>query len=200
MLLLKGKSRSVRLPFRISKQMAFLLEFCSEGRKRHSRMRGNESGFSLVEVVVILSIVGILTIAAVALLNNSNPKFQYETMMRKMASDVRFAQELALSSGTGTSVYIDQTNNRYYLQWNGGAYIQKPVGGEDFIVQLGSHEFADVQITATAFTNGKLDFSTSGVPLNSGAPFSGELNLVTLNNALSLRITANTGLLRIEEL
>ncbi|MFQ5822836.1 MAG: Tfp pilus assembly protein FimT/FimU [bacterium] len=160
----------------------------------------NQNGFTLVEIITILAIVGILSFVAVAKFTNTHTKLQSETMIHKIASDVRFAQQLALSQGKGTRVYIDQQNNRYYLKWDDGTYIQNPVGGEDFIIQFGTGDFKEVEITATAFTGGRLDFNTSGVPLNAGFAYSGTLNLVTLNNSKRILVTANTGLLKIEDL
>ncbi len=121
-------------------------------------------------------------------------------MIKKIATDVRYAQQLAMSKGRGTRVYINQTNNRYYLKWNDDTYIPNPIGGGNFIVQLGQGDFNSVAITATAFSGGRLDFNTAGSPLNQGASFSGILNLVTLNNAKKIVVTANTGLLKIQDL
>ncbi|MFQ5863942.1 MAG: GspH/FimT family pseudopilin [bacterium] len=185
----KGKSLQWRLPFR---------NFMSE-LKRHFRISNNQNGFTLIELIVLITIIGILSFIAVAKLGDSNSKLQYKTVIQKIAADVRYAQQLAISEGKGTRVYIDQTNNRYYLKWSDGTYIQNLVGGGDFIVQLGVGDFSAVQITGTEFVNGRLDFSTSGVPSNAGAAFTGELNLVTLNNDKKLQITANTGFLKIED-
>ncbi len=159
-----------------------------------------QNGFTLVEIIVIVIIIGILSYIFVANFGGSYSKLQYETLAKKIAADVRFARELAVSQGKGTRVYIDQINNRYYLKWEDGTYIKNPVGGEDFIVQLGTGDFKEVQITATAFTGGRLDFDTKGFPLNAGAMFNGNLNLVTLNNTKRIMVTANTGLLTIEDL
>ncbi|MFQ5753861.1 MAG: prepilin-type N-terminal cleavage/methylation domain-containing protein [bacterium] len=168
--------------------------------RRQLRKVNNQKGFTLIELIVIITIIGILSYIAVANFSDSNSQVQYGTLIRKIATDVRFAQQLALTEGRSTHVYIDQANNRYYLKWDDGTYIQNPVGGGDFIVQLGVGEFSAVQITGTEFVNGRLDFSTSGIPLNAGSVFSGELYLVTLNNAKRLQVTANTGFLKIEDL
>lgn len=161
--------------------------------------RNSPNGFTLLELIIVVTIIGILSYVAVVNLSNSNSRLQYETIIHKIASDVRFAHQLAMSQGMGTRVYIDQANNRYYLKWADGTFIQNPVGGGDFIIQLGVGDFNGVEITGTEFVNGRLDFSTSGLPSNAGSAFSGELNLVTLNNAKKLKVTANTGLLKIED-
>ena len=158
----------------------------------------NQNGFTLMEVIVIVVIVGVLAYFAVANFVDSHSKLQYESVLKKIVSDVRYARELALMEGEKTRVYFDQTNNRYYLKWDNGNYIQNPLGGGDFIVQLGAGEFSQVNITSSAFSAGWLDFDTKGTPGNTGVSFSNELSLVSLNNSKSITITANTGFLQIE--
>jgi type II secretion system protein H len=160
----------------------------------------NSSGFTLVEIIVVVVITGILSFIALASLSNHQTTFEYESIIKRIATDVRFAQQLAISEGRSARVYIDITNNRYYLKWDDGAYVKQPLGNADFIVQLGEGEFSSTNITSTAFTSGRLDFTTTGRPLNAGAEFAGELNLVTINNAKRIVINANTGFLRIEDL
>ncbi|PJF32852.1 MAG: hypothetical protein CUN57_03735, partial [Phototrophicales bacterium] len=104
-------------------------------------------------------------------------------MIQKIASDVRYARQLALTDGQRTSVFIDESHNRYFLKWADGSYVQNPLKGGDFIVQLGQKELNGVQITMTGFSGGRLDFTTSGEPLNGGNSFTGKLTLVVLNNA-----------------
>lgn len=168
--------------------------------KINAKFLKNQKGFTLIELIVIVVIVGVLSYVVIANYSGTHNKLQYEAMIKKIAADVKYARSLALTEGKGARVYIDQANNRYYLKWDDGSYIKNPVGGKDFVVQLGQDKFSAVQITATAFSGGRLDFSTSGSPSNAGSSFAGELNLVSLNNAKKIMITANTGFIRIEDL
>lgn len=161
----------------------------------------NQNGFTLIELVVVIVIVGILSYAVVANWSDSHENLQINAIILKMASDVRYARDLALTEGRGSRVYIDLTNNQYYLKWDDESYMQNPMGGGDFVVPLGTPgEFGSVQITGTAFSGGRLDFGTSGSPRNAGNSFSGELILVSINNEKKIVITANTGFVRIENL
>ena len=161
----------------------------------------NQNGFTLIEMVVVIMIVGIMSYAVVANFSDTHENLQINAVILKMAQDVRYARDLALTEGKGSRVYIDLSNNQYYLKWDDDSYMQNPLGGGDFVVQLGRPgEFGSVQITNTAFSNGgQLDFLTSGAPRNAGSPFSGELTLVTINYEKKIVITANTGFVRIED-
>ncbi len=143
-------------------------------------------------------VVGVLSVVAVAVFDTAQPRLQYEILLQKIADDVRYAQHLAMSAGQGTSVFIDQVNNRYFLKWADGTYVKKPVGGDNFVVQLGSDEFAQVTITGSGFAYGRLDFDRTGTPRNNGAPFQGTLSLVTLNQAKHLLIVGTTGYAKIQ--
>ena len=161
----------------------------------------NQNGFTLIELTVVIVIVGILSYAVVANYTESHERLQINAITLKIASDVRYARDLALTEGRGSRVYIDLTNNQYYLKWDDESYMQNPMGGGDFVVPLGTPgEFGSVTITGTAFSGGRLDFGTSGSPRNAGSSFSGELILVSLNNEKKIVITANTGFVRIEDL
>ena len=159
----------------------------------------SDSGFTFVELIAVVTIVGILSYVAAAHVVGSEDDLQYESMLHKIAADVRYAKLLALSDGQGTRVHIDLSENRYYLKWDDGNYVKKPLGAEDFIVQLGTGYFNDVQITATSFTGGRLDFDTRGSALNGGTPFVGMLDLITLNNQKKIRINS-LGFLQIKDL
>lgn len=160
----------------------------------------NERGFTLVELIIVLTIASILAAVFVARFDTAHESLQFDGMIRKIAADVRYAREMALTGGQGTRVYIEQGNNRYSLRWADGVYMTNPMGGGNFVVDLGHGDFGSVQITSTAFSNGRLDFTRAGLPRNAGAQFSGKLNLITLNNQKRITITANTGLVSIEDL
>ena len=159
----------------------------------------NQKGFNLIELIIVVIIVGIISYLAVVRFGDSSESLQYESIIKKLASDVRYAQQLAQTEGLGTQVHIDQFNNRYYLKWSDGQFIKNPVGGGDFIIQLGVKDFSKVQITATGFNGGRLDFDKSGRPLNAGVPFSGILTLVVFNNRKKIEITGETGLIKIKD-
>jgi len=152
-----------------------------------------EEGFTFIELIVVVVIIGVLSYAAYVNFSNSHENVQVQTAARRLVSDVRYAQELAMTTGNEARVYVDASGNRYSLKWATGSYVQKPVGGGDFIVEFGEGDFPDVTITSTEFTNGRLDYLSTGAPRNFGSTFNGTKVLAVLNNTTSVVITANTG-------
>lgn len=157
----------------------------------------NNQGFTLIELIVVMVIIGIMSYLGVAKFANTEGSLQSTSLIKKITADVRYARELAASSTLGTYVYIDVSNNKYYVKWADGTYVKKAIGSDDLVVQLGAGHFSSVGITSTAFTNGRLDFDTSGLPANSGNSYSGELNLITLSGGEKIDIVANTGMIKV---
>lgn len=176
-----------------------VLHYRDDGIMRRKSLTSSVAGFTLLEVILVVVMLGILSYIAVAHFSDVLQRAQYGVMLRKIVADVRYARDLAMTGGQGTQVHIDVLSNKYYLRWASGAYVQNPVGGGDFVVALGKNEFGAAEITGTSFSGGRLDFSTGGIPSNAGAAFSGRLRLLTLNEAKRIMVTANTGLLQFED-
>ncbi len=161
---------------------------------------GGQAGFSLAELTVVVAIIGTLMGFAVARFSGGTSQISYNSAIAKVLSDIRYARDMAMTGGQGTRVYMDSYNNKYYLKWADGTYLKNPVGGGDFIIQLGQAELHGVVITGSGLSNGRLDFNRGGSPRNGGAGFSGDLLVVTLNAKKQIFIRANTGFLKIADL
>jgi prepilin-type N-terminal cleavage/methylation domain-containing protein len=156
-----------------------------------------QSGFTLVELVVVMVMVGIVSYFAVAKIVGNDTEIKTTTALDKIAADVRFAQQLAVSESREVRVYIDQSNNKYYLKYSDDSYVSELIGGGNFVVQFGSGEFKGVQIASTGFSGGRLDFDSRGDPSNNGTSFTGEKTLVTIGSK-SLKVRAGSGMVRVD--
>jgi len=159
-----------------------------------------ESGFTLIEITMVVAIIGILSLFAVAQFDGRSTQLTYDSAVMRVLADIRYARDLAMTGGQGTRFVIDREYNRYAIQWADGTYVSNPMGGDDFIVQLGQKELHGVTITATGLSNDRLEFNRSGAPRNGGSTFTGDLHVLTLNAHKRITIRANTGFLAIADL
>lgn len=159
-----------------------------------------QHGFTLIELIVVVVVLGVLVYIAAVNFSTNYSSTQVDTAAQQIATDIRYAQQMARTGGQGTRVYFDVSNNRYYLRWEDGSYLKTPTGEVDFIVELGTGNFSNVSITGSSLNYDRLDFTSAGMPLSGGSGFSGEAQAVTLNNTKVVKVKANTGFLTIADL
>ena len=85
-------------------------------------------GFTLVEMVIAVTIVGILAAAVVPTLSMSDPRV-LESAARVLAGDLRLARSYAIRNNTDYSIQFDVTSNAYDLVHTGSgnpAPIENP--------------------------------------------------------------------------
>jgi prepilin-type N-terminal cleavage/methylation domain-containing protein len=117
-------------------------------------------GFSLIELMLVLLLMGILLAVAVPLGERSVARFNLTGAARQMAADIRMHQQVAISSEDDLSTYqiiFDPSKHRYQLQKN--TLIMKTINLP-----------GTVHITNTNFPgqNNRLRFSIQGRPIDGG--------------------------------
>lgn len=159
-----------------------------------------KKGFTLIELIMILTIIGILAAVAVARMPNMAP-IRIDMVARKLQSDIRYAQSLAVSTQRWTGLLFSAANNNYsvYIDGiddgasipSGWSIVNDPLTKKNYTVQLNSGDFAGVEI-AIVYFNGNdnyLVFDRWGNPYSytgSGAP-------VALGNPAGVRISSSSG-------
>ena len=157
-----------------------------------------ENGFSIIEMVTVISIVGI--IAATAYINfNSGTTVRLEAATKKMMSDISYAQELAMSNGNSVQVIVSTAENQYSLKWGDGSYVDNIMGGGNFVVDFDHSNYTGVSINSTGLTGGTLTFNSVGIPLTGGSIIQTELIVAQLNSQNSIKVTPYTGRITVTE-
>jgi type II secretory pathway pseudopilin PulG len=148
-------------------------------------------GFTLVEALIIIFILGIVATLAVPTLQSGLAESKLAGASGEITVALEYAQLVAMTSGSETSVTIDAANDtilvkRYEITGNiMGTETQIPEGQIDFgafvtvahpasrgkdyyIVFADEDRFDGVDIVSTTFGGGQVKFDAMGVPIPSG--------------------------------
>lgn len=82
-------------------------------------MRDKKKGFTLIEILITVTIVGIASAITLVNLNSGRTDRELEAAAREFASGIREAQNYAL---TGKQIVINTNPCRYQMSWSGGQY------------------------------------------------------------------------------
>ena len=174
----------------------FPLKDCGNDKGRLNGYK-NSSGFTLIELIMVMAIAGILWVTASPRLDDL-PETRARYAIRRVQSDVRYAQLLAMESQSRTRVVFDTGTETYNLQietspgtW---AAMTNPATKENYTVTFNTGDFTGVDVTKADFNgNTTVIFDSLGIPFDgSGQPLV-EPAEVELNALYQLRFRAPTG-------
>jgi len=90
----------------------------------------DKRGFTLVEVLVVLTIIGIIGLVAVPSFEPMQQSMGLRTSARELASELRYAQQKAVAEGVAHSVYVDVANNLFSLRKETTVLEEKRLAGD----------------------------------------------------------------------
>lgn len=126
----------------------------------------NESGFTLIEIIIVVVILSIAALAAIPLMSSASD-VQIRSASNVIAADLEYAKSMAISRGQNYSVVFDTINNTYGIYKEGESEpIKHPVKkGFDYVMNFSNDSRLDkVVITSVSFTDGKVTFDCLGSP------------------------------------
>lgn len=72
-------------------------------------------GFTMLEMMIIVVIIGIVAALAVPSFLSSTPRLKARTEARNVLNMMRLARSKAISEGSQYGVFVDTGNNRYFM-------------------------------------------------------------------------------------
>ena len=144
------------------------------------------NGFTLVEIIVVVVILGIAALIAVPMLSSA-ADMQVRAAANRLAADLDYAKGLAVTHQTGYAVVFDTTNESYDIRkspYGTDDIVTNPVRpDQDYVVNFSTDSnMSRVEITGTTgLTSDTVTFDYLGSPY-SGAGTTTPLNsgVVTL--------------------
>lgn len=132
-----------------------------------------QAGFTLVELLIVTVIVSTIAVAAAPLFTDTLESMKATALAREIATDVRYAQELAVRTGVPHRVSFWPPGYAYaVLRWDNGGWelCEHPVTKKPWQAALDEHSrYAGLTIEEARF-GGSTDvtFDTFGAPDNGG--------------------------------
>ncbi len=161
-------------------------------------------GFTLIELVMILVIIGILAVVVLPNVTATKGNVRLQAACQKVASDLRYIQQMAMAQQVRFGVSFDTGDELYFgYRVDTGTKAKDPHTQGDLEVEFDEMtQFNDIVIASTNFSDA-VEFNSLGVPYDgNGDPLSDEgiLTLQTQDGAYSktVRIEPVTGKVKIQ--
>lgn|GEM_PF-346041 len=160
------------------------------------------SGFTLVELVVVIAITGILAAVTVAAMSTTQ-SMRSRVACRELARDLAYARERSITTGVGHWVVLNITTDSYTMlvesnstsgRASATAFIEQSTGSA-FKRTLNTGDFVGVDLlTVSIGTGSEIGFDWRGRPLDSTSSLFTTQGVVTLSSSQSVTIQPLTGL------
>ena len=95
----------------------------------------NSRGFSLIELIVVIALLGILGAIATTQIADISSKMRVTSAMNQIISDIELTKELALANSTAMTITYDTNLDQYFIESDGNLVTNFP-GSHNGIISL----------------------------------------------------------------
>ena len=141
----------------------------------------NSRGFSLIELIVVIALLGILGAIATTQIGDISSKMRVSSAINQIISDIELTKEFALANSTAMTITYDVNLDRYFIKDNGNLVANFP-GSDNGIISLSNGIFSNTDLTQINL-NGSNDIMIDkwGNVLNDGTIVLNDNYIITIS-------------------
>lgn len=148
----------------------------------------SRNGFTLMEFLVIIGIIGILVLIGIPTFRNIQPNLQLSGVTRELITDLRYAQQLTVTEQVEHGVLFDSAQKKYQV-------IKHGEGTEDTVLKEKSLPREIKTLTITGLTNNnEARFNPYGAVKEIGT-----ITLININEEMKIIDVRPSGFVRISD-
>ena len=145
----------------------------------------NSRGFSLIELIVVIALLGILGAIATTQIADVSSKMRVTSAMNQIISDIELTKEFALANSTTMTITYDTNLNQYFIK-NDGSLVANFPGSDNGIISLSNGIFSNTDLTQINLNgSNNITIDKWGNVLNDGT--------IVLNNNYIITISKISG-------
>ena len=142
-------------------------------------------GFSLIELIIVMTILGIIIAAASARLRDITVNARISSAINQITADIDQAKTMSMGKRKQIKIIFNQNNETYTIYKSGQVYTDYP-GSDNGVVSLSDSNSSGVDITSINLDGSNvLTFTKWGNCMQSGT--------IILNNTREIHIKELTG-------
>ena len=142
-------------------------------------------GFSLIELIIVMTILGIIIAAASARLRDITVNARISSAVNQITADIDQAKTMSMGKRKQIKIIFNQNNETYTIYKSGQVYTDYP-GSDNGVVSLSDSNSSGVDITSINLDGSNvLTFTKWGNCMQSGT--------IILNNTREIHIKELTG-------
>ena len=142
------------------------------------KLHSSSKGFSLIELVIIIVLIGIFTTIALTRTNTGLTIIREQIAIDQITNDIDLARSMAFAKNEAITIKFDINQESYSVHGESGIIVEFPNSSSDGIISLDNSYLRNLDIKAANFGNSSdLQFQPLGDPVSGGTI---ELNTKTI--------------------